>query len=112
MSHTPGPWKLVKANPGQHWNLITRDVEFTYPNTGRKATAGQGIALMQYNSTTVLADEQYQANARLIAQAPAMLDFAQQVAETPASYWIDDRKELQAKARAILRAVEEEPVTR
>jgi hypothetical protein len=94
-THTPGPWFVEKATDGTLW--------VTLGSTPRYI-AKCGLATVDGNP----------ANARLIAQAPAMLQLVRLIAhgaERPFDH--PDKRALcksAAEARAILRAIEDHAV--
>ena len=61
MTHTPGPWKATSGP--YRWNIVT---------TGKP----RGFNVCAINTDRI----EQEANARLIAEAPELLDFARRVA--------------------------------
>jgi hypothetical protein len=61
MTHTPGPWQTVNADDGDI--LIENGDPY-----------GNGIVAAIITSESYFTDDQCEANARLIAEAPAMLE--------------------------------------
>lgn len=72
--HTPEPWTLERDGiAANNYRLITRRGTFQTPQ-GREFPYAQGIMLQPYNSLTVNAAEEFEANVRLIAAAPKMAE--------------------------------------
>lgn len=74
--HTPGPWHLVKADPGEVWSY---EIVATEPEDRDRNPGGHVIAQVLWTGegTTVFRDGL--ANARLIAAAPRLLDECREI---------------------------------
>ncbi len=66
MSHTPGPWMASEGYPSDVWHVDM---------PGR----GYAISVSRSDSDTDMTVEEVQANARLIAAAPSLLESIDQV---------------------------------
>jgi hypothetical protein len=73
-SHTPGPWKTILGQID--WQIVAEDIENTY----LVATVSEDIG--SYRSTT---DNEGEANARLVAAAPDLLEACKE--SLPSLHW-------------------------
>lgn len=103
--HTPGPWRLEEWHYKGHPRLTI--------HTNEDAIA-QTLDLWRPNCTLEQAEQENLANARLIAEAPAMREFIGAFAETPTETeqpgrWTSDAMDqIIARARAILARIDGE----
>ena len=95
--HTPGPWATATVNAGHPNPSVT-----ALGIVGADNTVVARIPA-EYKKTHAIWPLAA-ANARLIAQAPAMLEIIRALVSSPAM--VDNDEPLMQDARAILRAVE------
>lgn len=82
--HTPGPWQ-AKDSPGAGW-IVQR----SYPRPGYTGLAPIcSMAWFQFPITGIISDEISEANARLIATAPDLLEFAEMFVNEWEATWTD-----------------------
>ena len=89
--HTKGPWKLFE---GEHSEVV-------------EVLDNRGLPIVSWGGfdDSRRTDEEHNANARLIAEAPAMLEFINEIADTrkwhegTIEYFIEEAQKIARKAK-------------
>ena len=83
MKHTPGPWEIVEFNDGDIWKL---EVIHSQPNPDEDGEPEDFIDTVAYVETEYGDEEIPKANARLIAEAPAMASLLVRLTGDPVNF--------------------------
>ena len=98
--HTPGPWKKAERPNGPWWHISADYGLDKYKGCGRQAVACvHGVSKRRGESAY---SEMFEANARLIAAAPELLDALRYIEGVALANEPRDLPTIAAKARAAI----------